>query len=1154
MPVDARTVYVFRTGRRRRLYLTATFQAQARWLGASGLDGAVVVSLVAPGGYFRLHGGVDTATKEPPVAPDYHGFGVIPPTTMVFRMQVQQPDATWYQVPWGGGDVPSAGRVILGTGGSSPFTMTVTGSFSAYMDVEEWKEITEDARVPRTDYPVEHPEGGTNNVDWLGWMQCLYGEAPREGGAWGWTLTIDGGSSTGNTGVFGAQPEGADATLHVGEIYVGATQATARPGYATVAGGWQWVRLQNEPYGCGDLQQATNMFSAVVAPGTAQHWLISKGGVYVGSPSDRWYMLDTTGAKPAVPVRVRGKTVGMYEQHYDGVNAVRVRRNWQAQLNQADFFTAVNGVHSEDWLLQEFVTELLLNDETVAEWHVDPLPYLRVWLPAVWLNERGEQPQDWRVLLCDDRMFAPVRLRHRATVMLDTLASQDGWVPANANILPGSVLQVETTGAGASVTRTYDPVLPSSEYRFCFLEAMASGGGPCNVQLTSGDGFVYTYQIDISTTWGEFMLDLCAPESAVASSDSTDHGRVAPGEFYGPRTLETIAFAGLANGKVYSFRNLRLARQRNCTYCGTQPNFQANMEWQGSDNIKRWRATVGLADRRQVFDTWYRQQHPVDPLETGFVTLAEWLEQLDSDAYETVTTAVLPGASEAEQFYGDVDDRLAAYIADATVSAGVPSDWVDRLIGARSAGTPPVELALQPLQCCMRFDAVMPYPGIGDPAGSYGGWFPLRYVKRLRMYVHGLVVDPTNARAAPGVQVKLKRNTGVQDSDFTDDQGYYRLGPVRPLATQHIVWTEQTDDVVVPALHTNRHLRWMGLRYETPSEPPSLRSLSCAVEPLTRREVVWACDATERPTTFLVDRPTRATMTVTAVPIEAVAARYPNGVYLPDGRAMVAYTVAGGNRLAVARAPWVDWETSAMATPGVSGYDRAVAPVLVTGVGAGHGIDGVGSREAGRLYAMLFGLAVGHDDGLPLSLPVGAEGQPDEWTGWKTNDVPRTGARVPEQVFCAVRDPAGRLRVFYADSGGIRSYVPVAHRLGWNVGPRDLGGWTEGGSNGEANLVLPGSYRHPAVALEQGGKHWYMVCWLEGVLMLSRLRWLSSADTEHAWSVDGPVPASTKVDVGEVPGVVPEQRVALMVNPAGELRMYWWNGSLHGCTLHTKWG
>jgi hypothetical protein len=419
-------------------------------------------------------------------------------------------------------------------------------------------------------------------------------------------------------------------------------------------------------------------------------------------------------------------------------------------------------------------------------------PDLFVWLDNAWMASKGEMQQDWRILIADDFCWSPFQLTHALTSLIDGFSSTQGWSGSHVTFGQGSgVMTIAVSGGVGSAVKTYDE--DASQYRRLRLRAKVDSA-PATFRVRLNGSQLYWWDVPLSTTMSDTVLDLCAPAGASATSDLTDSSDVAPGEFYGPRKITSVAFENLTDGKTYTIDKLEFARTGGASYTALPPFDESVV---GEDGARRYRLSWGLCDKRQVFDLPYRVD---DASGDRFLTVADLMGQIRAhDAYSVVGT--LPPPGEANQFYYDHAHRPAAFMATERHVAGVRQNVLDIAMDVPAQ-----------VRWLMRFDKVTVYPGIGTPGGSFGGAYPLRFTKRLQMAAHGLVVDTSAHHSQAGATVSLKQGGTVLQTAVTDAYGYYRVGPHCPLAGPFTIGTSASGDVVLPSGLTDRKYRWAGLK------------------------------------------------------------------------------------------------------------------------------------------------------------------------------------------------------------------------------------------------------------------------------------------------------------------------------------------------------
>jgi len=694
-----------------------------------------------------------------------NGYALPPagsPGGLVYMIQMLPPDSDYFDAygPWGSPGLEFPVAAYAETPMSTPTDFQVTGAVTLEMEVEEWKEIAIDSATPRVllDYPTSG--AGPDDDDFIGLSTLRYLEGPKAGGEWTFSIEIEGGNGSSSSGTIPAGMAGPNENAHLPLVRVFLAPSA------------------DEEIGCslgpmtlnGDLVN----FDLLDYDSSAIDAVGSFGGVILSAaPGGAGPYMAQCVCEPDTELAIDGLTTRLFEEDYG--EDVDYRRSWAA----TPLLTGSDGVYvaDETYTAQAVgVTQCDGGTATVLFADAALRPELFAWLDSDWMMAQGEVLQDWRIMIADDRAWTPFAIRHKASLTIDDFAFATGWVPSGGASLGVVSGMLEVTGGGG-IRKEFD--LDAREYRRLRLTVFATSG----CRLTLNDSSLYYWDLPAGTA----TVDLCFPEGATALYDLTDSSHVAPGEYYGPQGISSVTLEDLDSASVYKFDALELLRTGDCRVTALPPFDEIII---GDDGVVRWRIAWGLSDKRQVFDMPYREE---DEEEDRFLSVADFLDRI-ADAYE-VSVNGEPSGPEADAYYYDHDRRLAAFMASEHYPDGVRTSLLDISIAD------PTEIIW-----LHRYDKVTVYPGIGDPAGEYGGAYPLRFTKRLQMTAHGLT--------RPGETVTLKLDAATEQTQTADEDGYFRFPPFQPLAGTWSVGTGASGDVTLPDGLTDRKYRWAGLAGE----------------------------------------------------------------------------------------------------------------------------------------------------------------------------------------------------------------------------------------------------------------------------------------------------------------------------------------------------
>lgn len=721
----------------------------------------------------------DVCGFDDPGAPP-HGYALPPPggpSGLVYTIQLRLPTGEYYDAhgPWGspGLEFPVAAYATVPV--SAPTDFVVEGSVTLAMDVEEWKEMEIDASAPRV--PLDYATSGAEppDDDFVGLSVLRYYEGPKAGGSFSFDIEVTDGYGCSGSGSIPSGNDGPWPEAHRPTAREFIAPAPADP----VTGSLTVMKLNGAPVNFDELDYTDD---AVEARGGDDGELTLEAAA-MGDDNPVGPYLAQCLCSPDIEIGVDGLTTKQFEDNYG--ESVDYRRSW------ADPVSKTNGLYAgetervkDEWVYLERC------DDGVANTLFQSLrfaPDLFLWLDNDWMVAKGEIPKDWRILIADDYEWAPIEVLHLPGLVVEDFSSTSGWSATNVTLTSdGSHLRITASGGTGSATKEYDE--DASQYRR--LRFRAKADADTTVRVTLNNSGLHYWDVPLTTRWKTVDLDLCAPHGASAAYDRTDNSYVEPGDYFGPRRITRIAIGSIGSGReVYC--DLVMFVRDTATVTALPPFDESFV---GDDGVRRWRLSWGLCDGRQVFDLPYRVD---DGMSDRFLTVAEFVEEMETHPAHRVRLHGGP-ATEAGEYYYNHSERLAAFFATERYPMGRRENLLDQPVSE------PRELVW-----LQRYDMVGVYPGIGDPAGGFDTPYPLRFTKRLQCSAHGLVVDPAAHAAVAGAEVALKLDGSTEQTVATDEVGYYRTGPFRPLAGE---WS--VNDVPLTTGLTDRKSRWAGLAGE----------------------------------------------------------------------------------------------------------------------------------------------------------------------------------------------------------------------------------------------------------------------------------------------------------------------------------------------------
>lgn len=840
----ANTNYQYAWPRTRRLSLVIPFRFEGMYYYGPpyvprfmALGGVTVIW----GGFELWLGGRTTDVCNPDTGGALaHGYQVYteppfdrPSAHPVFIVQVLKPDSSWVDdvtIPYAGGISCAGYREFSGSDG----VKVITGQVELWLDAAHYEDVWIDTRTPRSfsAHKVRPPSGEPNpaNQDHIGKCVLNCGEGAFDGGYYGWTVSLTGGTGSSGSALHPG-PYAMDALLHrpvlrlYGESRI-AEGPVEPPGMnggdrtqelftVSLEGGGVYSLLDFGHMGSTTYSVSGNLFATCMGDESGNLKLFHKQAV----SNDGNRHLVKADCEPKRVVAFDGLVTRAFEPNYSKNVVLRVREFESAITKNAPNGVFTN-VETQRWTdmgwevcVGGVVTTLGLSGVRRR------LDAIRVILQHQWLVDEKEDVNDWRVMLAHYTSFTPWTLLHKDTETVDECNGSSGWTATNCTLGGTTTLTVTPTGDPASCTKSFSKT--ATEHRYLRVRAKAASAGKTlsvTVQTTN-DTWTWQRPLGGAGEWVILDLDMCAPPGENALSDLTDSSWVEPGPYYGPRRIVQITLSGFEVGTSYEVDYIRLARRGDAVFTGLQPFDEKVI---GADGHGRYRACFGLADGRQVMDFPYRLRLNDMDANDEFLTVSGLKSQLDASGGYTVIDTSPPDSSGLSDFLWG--DREACWFASEHYPGGIRTELLD--VDMVTAANPKFLLG---------FDELRVYPGMGDPAGSYSNTIPVRFTKRLQPVVHGLTVDPARERAASGEPVYLKLGGVLQETTGSDSDGYYRFGPFkwrRQSANFWTVGTEDSGDVDISSTSGlqaklgSRKFRWVGLLVEEP-QPEGMGCVEC---------------------------------------------------------------------------------------------------------------------------------------------------------------------------------------------------------------------------------------------------------------------------------------------------------------------------------------
>lgn len=410
---------------------------------------------------------------------------------------------------------------------------------------------------------------------------------------------------------------------------------------------------------------------------------------------------------------------------------------------------------------------------------------LRMWVDASWINNQGEQPDDWRFLLRGRPFSSFTLIQASEMTVTSTLASGTGATDLTINLPTG------TTAAGLQGSSFSGASLRG--YRYLRLRMKASTNETVTITIGSKS---WTQDkngasLALTTSYQNFDIDLCSPTNATGDTDSTDSFFPLPtsdGDYWGVSAAASIIIGSISGGVTVDVESVKVVRDSYSRATFLQP---FPMEWIAAGDTSEY--PVRMIDG----DTDGRRSHEAIHF------------------YRTGSTYVSRTLTE---IIASINGAAAAYPSDgftATASGGYPDilhdndlpacfAWGGGMLyqsGAWSYGFDQSVAASLTVKAQYLWDSIDWLPMWGDglfyTAGAYADSGVFAAGKILRGQAVGLVFDESSLPAS-GVTVNI--DGGAKGTGATGTNGSYQTGLPYPKGGVTADVTAQQGDPPLPTL------------------------------------------------------------------------------------------------------------------------------------------------------------------------------------------------------------------------------------------------------------------------------------------------------------------------------------------------------------------
>ncbi|MFN7171992.1 MAG: hypothetical protein ACK4P3_04310 [Fimbriimonadaceae bacterium] len=403
-------------------------------------------------------------------------------------------------------------------------------------------------------------------------------------------------------------------------------------------------------------------------------------------------------------------------------------------------------------LQQRYVLFGFLNGAEYAPVGADEKCPIRVWLPADWLYESGEDERDWRCSLLG-RRYGLGELRHEP----ETVLEPDDWTLEGGTWFSETPVEVLAGGEGAELVALFDHRLDSESYRYLQVQVFGVEE-PCTVSVLLGDK---EYRLRLQGGEERKLIDLLDPHVPTDAVDPQhtrwplgSGGEPAPdGPLWGVSRIESVRFV-LPPGCRFGILGLSLVRQSEARFMALAP-FLGWHDYSGGQEAIR--LGHGLVDGRQCNEVPYIFREPY-----SYGSIDSFLDFADG----STGWSVLGSPPFPDEFH--TAERPALWL----MGAGALHDGEEFLY---TSSLPANELTLEAQAL---WDEIATYPLCGNPfdgsehpVGLSGSATPVAVCKHLRGCAEGVAL-----RAPLPIRLLETATEAERGEAFAGALGLYRTG------------------------------------------------------------------------------------------------------------------------------------------------------------------------------------------------------------------------------------------------------------------------------------------------------------------------------------------------------------------------------------------
>lgn len=386
---------------------------------------------------------------------------------------------------------------------------------------------------------------------------------------------------------------------------------------------------------------------------------------------------------------------------------------------------------------------------------------IKATLQEAWTVAEGEDVNDRRILLEDDKVWDAITLSRQSSVVIEPLNDAAGWTYTAGDgsvSVDANALKVSPTADDSEISKNVSHNLGTYRYLKVDLKADTS---LMPIRITLGATYFWDVLVEAADVFETKTLDLAAPHNASSFEDVV-----------AVQDISVIKFGALQSSVTCWFVNMRL--ERKDTDDSTPPQ------------------TFAHRDELRVLPP-FQQDDILFYLCNGHPGLTEKFRE----------SGLLLSIQDVITHINNRPD--SGFTAEALDSGHpyynpyAPAGFLKDLVPADENFTSPLTLTGQ-----VRADRIIPWAGMGDPTQPLpnAGTLAVKFTKYLRGKVEGLVfIRDLSPPDKITTRIKVRKDSTDQDTQETDKLRYYRTATHLKAGTYEVI---RIDESGVAWMRANR--------------------------------------------------------------------------------------------------------------------------------------------------------------------------------------------------------------------------------------------------------------------------------------------------------------------------------------------------------------